>query len=163
MQLTLYTDYSFRVLLYLGVNRDRLCTIAEVSERCAATQNHLVKVVHNLGREGYIQTMRGRTGGIRLKKEPEEITLTEIIRITEVNMETAECLRENNTCHITDVCKLKGIFKEAQDEFISTLDRYTLATLLANKEQLTFIFGDNIIRRIDKAAIIEKSTGTDGL
>ena len=156
MQLTLYTDYSFRVLLYLGVNRDRLCTIAEISERSAATQNHLVKVVHNLGREGYIQTMRGRTGGIRLKKEPEEITLTEIIRCTEVNMDIAECLRENNTCHISEVCSIKNIFEQAQNEFIRTLDQYTLANLLENKEQLTFIFGDNIIRRMDQG------TGTEG-
>ncbi len=154
MQLTLYTDYSFRVLLYLGVNRDRLCTIAEISERCSATQNHLVKVVHNLGREGYIQTMRGRTGGIRLKKAPEEITLTEIIRCTEVNLDIAECLRENNTCSISEVCTLKSIFDQAQTSFISTLDRYTLANLLENKEQLTFIFGDNIIRGINR------STGT---
>ncbi len=157
MQLTLYTDYSFRVLLYLGVNRGRLSTIAEIAERCSATQNHLVKVVHNLGREGYIQTMRGRTGGIKLKKEPEEITLTEIIRCTEVNLDIAECLRENNTCHITEVCTLKGIFTEAQNAFINTLDQYTLADLLANKEQLTFIFGDNIIRKLDKG------TGTEGL
>ncbi|VAW89550.1 Nitrite-sensitive transcriptional repressor NsrR [hydrothermal vent metagenome] len=157
MQLTLYTDYSFRVLLYLGVNRDRLCTIAEISKRCAATQNHLVKVVHNLGREGYIQTMRGRTGGIKLKKEPEEINLTDIIRCTEVNLNIAECLRENNKCHITDVCKIKNIFKEAQNQFIQTLDNYTVADLLKDKEQLTLIFGNNIIRRMDR------STGTDGI
>jgi len=154
MQLTLYTDYSFRVLLYLGVNNDRLCTIAEIAERCNATQNHLVKVVHNLGKEGYIQTMRGRTGGIRLKKDPAEITITEIIRCTEVNLDIAECLRPTNTCHITEVCTLKGIFSEAQQQFIDTLDQYTLASLLANREQLTFIFGDNIIRRLD--------TGTQG-
>ncbi|HED39344.1 MAG TPA: Rrf2 family transcriptional regulator [Chromatiales bacterium] len=155
MQLTLYTDYSFRVLLYLGVNRDRLCTIAEISERCAATQNHLVKVVHNLGREGYIQTMRGRTGGIRLKKEPEEISLTEIIRCTEVNLDIAECLRPNSTCHISEVCSIKNIFEQAQNQFIQTLDRYTLATLLANREQLTVIFDDNIIRKT------ELPTGTE--
>ncbi len=157
MQLTLYTDYSFRVLLYLGVNRDRLCTIAEISERCIATQNHLVKVVHNLGREGYIQTMRGRTGGIRLKKEPEEISLTDIIRCTEVNLNIAECLRENNKCHITSACKIKNIFKEAQNQFIQTLDNYTVADLLKDKAQLTHIFADNIIRRMDR------STGTDGI
>ena len=157
MQLTLYTDYSFRVLLYLGLNRDRLCTIAEISERCAATQNHLVKVVHNLGREGYIQTMRGRTGGIKLKKEPEEISLTEIIRCTEVNLNIAECLRENNTCLITEVCKIKNIFEEAQNQFIETLDQYTVADLLKNKEQLASLLGDNIIRRIDR------NTGTDGI
>lgn len=149
MQLTLYTDYSFRVLLYLGINDDKLSTIAEIADRCNATQNHLVKVVHNLGREGYIQTMRGRTGGIRLKKAPTEITLTEIIRCTEVNLDVAECLREkDNNCHISEVCRLKGIFDEAQKEFINTLDRYTLADLLANREQLTFIFGDNIVRRL---------------
>jgi len=150
MQLTLYTDYSFRVLLYLGVNQGRLCTIAEISQRCAATQNHLVKVVHNLGREGYIQTLRGRTGGIKLKKSPEEITLTEIIRCTEVNLDIAECLRENNTCRISEVCTLKSIFDQAQKQFISTLDRYTLANLLENKEQLTAIFSDNIILRTDQ-------------
>jgi len=157
MQLTLYTDYSFRVLLYLGLNRDRLCTIAEISERCAATQNHLVKVVHNLGREGYIQTMRGRTGGIKLKKEPEEISLTEIIRCTEVNLNIAECLRENNTCLITEACTIKNIFEEAQNQFIETLDQYTLADLLQDKEQLSSLLGDNIIRRIDR------NTGTDGI
>jgi len=157
MQLTLYTDYSFRVLLYLGLNRDRLCTIAEISERCAATQNHLVKVVHNLGREGYIQTMRGRTGGIKLKKEPEEISLTEIIRCTEVNLNIAECLRENNTCHISEVCIIKNIFEEAQNKFIETLDQYTVADLLKEKDQLVSILGDNIIRRMDRG------TGTDGI
>jgi len=157
MQLTLYTDYSFRVLLYLGVNRDRLCTIAEISERCAATQNHLVKVVHNLGREGYIQTMRGRTGGIKLKMEPEAIKLTDIIRSTEVNLNIAECLRENNTCRITEVCKIKHIFEEAQSQFINTLDNYTVADLLKEKEQLSEIFDDKIIHRIDR------SSGSSGI
>lgn len=157
MQLTLYTDYSFRVLLYLGINNDRLSTIAEIAERCNATQNHLVKVVHNLGKEGYIQTMRGRTGGIKLKKEPADITITEIIKCTEVNLDIAECLRASNTCHISEVCQLKGIFDQAQTAFINTLDQYTLADLLANREQLTFVFGDNIIRRIDR------NTGTNGV
>ena len=80
MQLTSYTDYSLRALLYLGTHQDRLVTISEISEFHGISRNHLVKVIHNLGKNDFIQTVRGKSGGIRLARNPEEIVLADVVR-----------------------------------------------------------------------------------
>ena len=137
MQLTLYTDYSLRVLLYLGLNRQHMATITEIAASYGISRNHLVKVVHNLATQGYIRTTRGRGGGLALARTPTEINIGDVVRHTEVNFHLVECFdQEHNTCPISAACNLKGGLYEAQRAFIAVLDRYTLEDVLVNQEWL---------------------------
>ena len=137
MQLTLYTDYSLRVLLYLGLNRQHMATITEIAASYGISRNHLVKVVHNLATQGYIRTTRGRGGGLTLARAPVEINIGDVVRHTEVNFHLVECFdQEHNTCPISAACNLKGGLYEAQRAFIAVLDRYTLEDVLVNQEWL---------------------------
>ena len=137
MQLTLYTDYSLRVLLYLGLNPKRMATITDIAGSYGISRNHLVKVVHNLALQGFINTTRGRGGGITLARPPAEINVGDVVRHTEMNFHLVECFdKERNTCPITAACFLKRALYEAQQAFITVLDRYTLAEVLDNKDWL---------------------------
>ncbi len=141
MQLTLYTDYSFRVLIYLGLKGEGLATITEISENYEISRNHLVKVVHNLSNNGFIHTVRGKGGGMRLAFAPEDINVGTVVRATEKNFNIVECFdRDNSNCPITPVCALKGALKEASRNFIGVLDRYTLADVLVNRDELAGSF-----------------------
>ncbi|MCW8916460.1 MAG: Rrf2 family transcriptional regulator [Magnetovibrio sp.] len=134
MQLTSYTDYSLRALLYLGGHRDRLVTVTEISEHYGVSRNHMVKVIHNLGANGYVQTVRGKSGGVRLAKEPQDIKISDVVLLTEPHMEIQECFsREKNTCPLIDDCNLMGVFYKARQGFMSVLDAYTLADMLKPK------------------------------
>ena len=137
MQLTLYTDYSLRVLLYLGLNPKRMATITDIASSYGISRNHLVKVVHNLALQGFINTTRGRGGGITLARPPAEINVGDVVRHTEMNLHLVECFdKERNTCPITAACFLKRALYEAQQAFITVLDRYTLAEVLDNRDWL---------------------------
>ncbi len=140
MQLTLYTDYSLRVLIYLGANPERLVTIGEIATSYGISRNHLVKVVHNLATREFIRTTRGKGGGMQLRKAPGDINLGDLVRRTEGGFELVECLNQiTNTCPIAAVCGLKGFVSEALDAFIGVLDKYTLADVLHNRRQLSDI------------------------
>lgn len=140
MQLTLYTDYSLRVLVYLGTHRDRLVTISEIAASYGISRNHLVKVVHHLGGTGFVHTTRGKGGGVRLMKRPEDINLGQVIRSTEGGFELVECMNHStNTCPIDQLCALKGVVREALNAFTAVWDRYTLADVLHNREQLAHV------------------------
>ena len=137
MQLTRYTDYSLRVFLYLATVQQG-ATIAEIAQRFGISKNHLVKVAHNLGKLGYIDTQRGRAGGLRLSRAPSEINLGNVVRDVEPNFNLVECLdSEHNTCVITPACLLRPILLEAQEALLATLDRYTLADVARNTDELT--------------------------
>lgn len=136
MKLTLYTDYSLRVLMYLGVrDRDR-ATISEIASSYGISRNHIMKVVYELGRLGYVETVRGKYGGIQLGRHPEEINVAEVVRHTESGFELVECFGPDNTCCLTPVCVLRGALDEALQAFIGRLDRYTLADLIAPRNSL---------------------------
>lgn len=140
MQLTLYTDYSLRVLLYLGVRREQTVTIGEIADAYRISRNHLVKVVHHLASTGFVHTTRGKGGGVRLMRPPEEIRLGEVIRITEGGFDLVECMNsETNTCPIDQLCALKTVVREALDAFTAVWDRYTLADVLRNRSQLASV------------------------
>ena len=140
MQLTLYTDYSLRVLLYLGLNPKRMATITDIAGSYGISRNHLVKVVHNLALQGFINTTRGRGGGITLARPPAEINVGDVVRHTEMNFHLVECFdKERNTCPITAACFLKRALYEAQQAFITVLDRYTLADVLDNRDWLSAV------------------------
>lgn len=132
MQLTQYTDYSLRVLIYLSqIKPGELATISEIAEFYGISRNHLVKVVHNLATNGFIQTLRGKHGGMQLARPAAEIGVGEVVRRTEPNFDIAECFsKKTNTCVISPVCALKSMLDEARSNFIQTLDRYTIANTL---------------------------------
>ena len=128
MQLTLYTDYTLRVLVYLARHSQDSITITELAEYYNVSRNHLVKVVHNLAQLGYIHTMRGKGGGMRLAVDPDKVTIGEIVRKVEPNFDIVECFdRQKNNCVIDPICTLKGALWQAKNEFLAALDRYPLS------------------------------------
>lgn len=131
MRLTLYTDYSLRVLLYLARKSEQLVTITELADFYQVSRNHLVKVVHQLGIKGYILTIRGKNGGMKLARLPEEIVVGEVVRTMEPDFDLFECFnRETDACVITQDCRLKSMFFGARNDFLQTLNQYTLADAL---------------------------------
>lgn len=136
MRLSTFSDYSLRVLMYLGAQPDRLATIAEIAAGHGISESHLMKVVHQLGRGGFIETVRGKGGGIRLALAPKEIGLGDVIRHTESDFALVECLAGNTTCRIQGACCLNSILNQAVNALFLVLDSYTLADLLANPHGL---------------------------
>lgn len=141
MKLTLFTDYSMRVLLYLAAHPDRLCSIAEVARAYRISQNHLMKVVNELARSGYVESVRGRGGGIRLGKPSEEINVGELIRHTEEGFDLVDC----ESCVIAPACGLTGVLKEALGAFLTVLSQYTLADLMRKRQDFQFLLADKVI------------------
>jgi Rrf2 family nitric oxide-sensitive transcriptional repressor len=137
MQLKSYTDYSLRVLIYLGLNPQRLVTIAEVAGVFCISRNHLMKVAQQLSASGYIRSVPGKKGGMTLAHPPEAINLGEVVRRMEGNFNVVECFNvDHNTCCIVPACTLKYILREALNRFLENLDRYTLKDLLKNRGSL---------------------------
>ncbi|WP_407525255.1 Rrf2 family transcriptional regulator [Methylobacterium oryzisoli] len=129
MRLTRYTDYALRTLIYLGVHEPRQSSIAEIARAYGISENHLTKVVHQLGRLGLIRTIRGRGGGLRLALPPAEIVVGAVVRQTEEDLALVECFA-GHACAITPSCRLKRALGEALAAFLEVLDRTTLADLL---------------------------------
>jgi Rrf2 family nitric oxide-sensitive transcriptional repressor len=128
MQLTQFSDYSLRVLLYLTANPERVVPLQEISRSYGVSHHHLVKVVRRLTERGLVASVRGRTGGVRLARRPSEINIGALVRATEPHMDLVECFdRETNTCPIDGVCGLKGVLKRATAAFVGVLDGHTLA------------------------------------
>lgn len=139
MRLTTFSDYSLRVLIYLATDADRRATIAEIAQAFGISENHLMKVVHFLGRGGWLRNVRGRGGGLELARPPGDIRVGAVVRASETHL-PAECFdRATNRCVITPVCKLKHALAEASAAFYGTLDRYTLADIAGNRRALAKI------------------------
>ncbi|XKF16141.1 Rrf2 family transcriptional regulator [Halomonas sp. BLK-85] len=132
MQLTRFTDYSIRVLIFLAAKNGERATINEVSETFSISRNHVMKIVQSLSQKGYIVATRGKNGGLTLACPPSNISVGCLVRDTE-EMSLVECFRKDNACVITPACRLKPILHEALDAFLSVLDRYTLADLMENR------------------------------
>ncbi len=145
MNITRFTDYSLRVLIYLSIHKEELVTIKEVADVYGISKNHLMKVVQELSTKGYLQSTRGKNGGIKLGKEPVDINVGELIRMIEQDSTLVECFGDDNQCAITTACQLKHLLAEAMDSFFKSLERYTLADLVKepNKKQLNKIFAIN--------------------
>lgn len=137
MRLTRYTDYAMRVLLYLGTRGDDLCSIADIARAYDISQNHLMKVVNDLVNAGYLQSVRGRGGGIRLAKAPDAINIGALVRHTEDDLQLVEC----GSCLIAPACGMTGVLDEALLAFLHVLDRHSLADVLARKGGLSRLFG----------------------
>jgi Rrf2 family nitric oxide-sensitive transcriptional repressor len=134
MRLTIYTDYTLRTLMYLGLNQDRLVTINDIAETHGISKNHLMKVVHKLGLSGMVETVRGRNGGLKLNKEPADINIGEVVRHSENDFYMAECFdRENNACVYAPACVLKGVLGAATAAYLAVLDGFTLSDLISKE------------------------------
>ena len=137
MKLTLYTDYSLRMLMYLALDPDQTSTIQEVADRFKISKNHLMKVAYQLGQAGYVETVRGRNGGLRLLRAASEIKLGDLVRECEGDFTMVECFdTDQNQCVLTPACKLKNVLKDALDAYFQSLNQYTLADLLQPKTTL---------------------------
>ncbi|MDO5666949.1 MAG: Rrf2 family transcriptional regulator [Alcaligenaceae bacterium] len=163
MRLTTYSDYALRCLIYLAVqdDRDKLVNIQDIADVYEISKNHLTKIVHQLAIIGYIDSVRGRNGGIRLAKQTKDINIGEVIRQTEIDFSIVDCFtpidkkvfvsppKSNKfpgekvaikdqiaLCKISPACHLKRAFYEATQSFLSVLDQYTLADIVENEEQL---------------------------
>ncbi len=126
--------------MLLGLTGDRLVTIDEVGERYGISANHLMKVVHRLGTCGYIETVRGKGGGIRLARPPERIRLGDVVRDFEEDMALVECFNEaSNTCPIEPNCQLQGVLRDSLRAFLGKLDEHTLADLVRPRRKLRLL------------------------
>ncbi len=137
MRLTSYSDYSLRVLLYLALTNNEVTTIKEIAESYGISKNHLMKIVHHLVQAGYVESIRGRAGGLKLADIPENINIGDVVRETEDDFKIVECFdAQTNTCRISETCKLRHILNESLFAFLSVLDKYTLKDLMSQKNAL---------------------------
>ncbi len=133
MRLSEYTDYTLRVLMYCAAHRQALVTIGELAEHHQLSKNHLMKVVNDPSRQGLIETTRGRGGGLRLLKAPEDIRIGDVVRASETDFRLVECFDpRTNVCTLTPSCRLKHLFDAALQAYFRELDGATLADMVAH-------------------------------
>lgn len=130
MRLTTLTDYALRMLIYAGTHHERLCTISEIAKAFGISQTHLMKVSQILAQQGWIDTVRGKNGGLHLSKAPQLINLGAVVRSVEPDFALVECLGKNNSCKLTGGCMLTYILQGSLNAFWQHLDCYTLADVL---------------------------------
>ena len=128
MRLTRYTDFAIRIMLYLAAHEDRLCPIGEIAESYGISQNHLMKVASDLAGSGYVQSLRGRGGGLRLARSASEISIGEMVRHTEGQVDLVGC----GSCALAPACGMVCAFKNAVEAFFATLETYSLADIMTN-------------------------------
>lgn len=135
MRLTAFTDFGLRTLMYLtSIPAEQLSSVPEVAKVYSASQNHFVKVIGQLTKLGYVQSIRGKNGGIRLAKKAENINIGQVIRELENHLDAVNCAKP--ACQLEGCCELKRALAKAMDAFLNTMDRYTLSDLVQNKSQL---------------------------
>lgn len=142
MRLTSYTDYALRTLMYLALNRERLITIGDIAQAHGIAKNHLTKVAHQLGTLGFVETVRGRSGGLRLGQEPADIRIGDVVRQTESDFYMASCFDANAPgCRYAAGCELRGALARATNAFLEVLDNLTLEQMVARDPQLPGVPG----------------------
>ncbi|XZG69319.1 RrF2 family transcriptional regulator [Chitinibacteraceae bacterium HSL-7] len=141
MRLNAFTDYCLRTLIYLAVQPDGLATRSQIADAYGISHNHLMKVVHFLGKAGYIDTLRGRGGGLRLSRAAADIRVGALVRLCEDDVAVVECFESGSNCRIDGMCVLKRALFEAREAMYDALDRYTLADLTINRQMLASQLG----------------------
>jgi Rrf2 family nitric oxide-sensitive transcriptional repressor len=139
MRLTTFTDYSLRVLIFVAAHREGRATIAEVASAFDISENHLTKVVHFLGKRGFLSNVRGRVGGLAVSRPAREIGIADVVREAEGTMVPAECFDAGAGCVILPVCRLRGVLADAMKAFYDVLAQYTLEDMLGNRSELATI------------------------
>ncbi|MBV8379202.1 MAG: Rrf2 family transcriptional regulator [Paucibacter sp.] len=130
MRLTAFTDYALRVLLVLASRTESLVTISDISGAFGISDAHLMKVAHALGKTGWVDTVRGRNGGMRLAVDPRKLRLGQVVQKLEADFALVECFGADNHCVLTGGCGLQQAIAQAMQAFLTELDRYTLADLV---------------------------------
>ena len=130
MRLTAMTDYAMRLLMYVGEHPERLCTISEIAQAHGISEPHLMKITHRLAQKGWLETVRGKNGGMRLAQPAQDMRLGSIVRDTENDMALIECFQPDSKCTLTGQCRLTHIIDQALQDFLYRLDQYTLADIL---------------------------------
>ena len=136
MRLTLMTDYALRLLMYVAQRSERLCTIGEIARAHDISEAHLMKVTHQLAQQGWIVTVRGKGGGLRLAHAPADIGLGKVVRSIEPDFDLVACFA-NDSCGLSPGCRLTGVLQGALQSFLGHLDRFTLADILPAPEIVT--------------------------
>ncbi|MEO6446143.1 MAG: Rrf2 family transcriptional regulator [Gemmatimonadaceae bacterium] len=137
MHLTRFTDYALRAMGYLALEPEKRSTVGTVAKRMGMSEDHLLKVVQRLSQAGLVKTIRGRKGGVRLARRPDEIFIGEVVRKTEDNLRIVPCFDDaNKSCPITAACGISPMMEQALGAFLSTLDRYTIADMIVHREEL---------------------------
>ncbi len=137
VRLTVYTDYALRLLMYVALRSEGLVTIQEVAKAYGISRNHLMKVAYDLGRFGFLETVRGRGGGLRLARAPEKIRLGDVVRKMEEDFTLVECFADgSSTCRIDGSCRLQHVLSDALKAYLGVLDRYSLADLTTRNASL---------------------------
>jgi Rrf2 family transcriptional regulator, nitric oxide-sensitive transcriptional repressor len=144
MRLTLHTDYALRVLIHVAIADGKLITINDIAQSFDISKQHLMKVVNDLSQRGYLATVRGRNGGIRLKRRPGDINLGDVVREIEDRLDVIGCLGERGYCRIQRVCVLRGVLSDATEAFLAVLDAYTLADLIRPQRALSSLLLSNL-------------------
>ncbi|SAK70039.1 Rrf2 family transcriptional regulator [Caballeronia catudaia] len=157
MRLTDYTDYALRALLYLSVRPSGLSTIQEISDAFGISKNHLMKIVQQLGELGWVETVRGRNGGLRLSARSNDLTIGEIVRKTESDFAIVGCFADRGVatqpCVIQPHCRLRGVLAAARDAFLAELDKHTVGELAHPANELAALLGIATIARIPADAL----------
>lgn len=137
MRLTRFTDYSLRLLIYLGAHDNSQVSVGDIAQAYDISKNHLMKVILFLSKEGYVQTTRGKGGGVKLKLQPEQINIGQLIRKSEAGSVLVECFsQESSACRIEPACLLQDVLYQASRAFYDVLSKYTLADLITNRGTL---------------------------
>jgi Rrf2 family nitric oxide-sensitive transcriptional repressor len=155
MRLTLHTDYTLRVLIHVAIAAGKLITISDIAESFDISKQHLMKVVNHLSQKGYLDTVRGRRGGVRLRRPPRDINIGLVVRETE-DLDIIGCLKQRGYCPIERVCVLRGVLHDATRAFLDVLDGYTLADLIKPQSALSSRLLDSL--RTDKDVVTKAAT-----
>ena len=147
MRLTLHTDFALRVLIHDGLNDGKLTTISDIAQSFGISKAHLMKIVNDLSQKGYLDTVRGRNGGIRLMREPRYINIDQVVRGTEDQLNVIGCLEHKGYCPIERACVLRSALRDATEAFLAVLDARTLADLIKPQRVLSSLLLDLSSRR----------------
>lgn len=140
MRLTLHTDYALRVLMYVSMKGDELATIGEIVDHFDISKGHIMKVVHELGQLGYLETTRGKNGGLALARKPSQICVGTLVRQVERELGVVGCLQgTDGFCRIENCCVLRCALRDATKAFLSVLDGYTLEDLIKPRRSLKLL------------------------
>lgn len=142
MQLTVRSNHAMRLMMYCAVNDDEVTPVADIARSCNMSEAHLAKIAHVLASHGFLETVRGRRGGVHLARPASEINVGAIVRATEFGRCLVECLDpETNTCPLINVCRFRSIIGRALEAFLTVLDGYTLADLVVGRDELRAVMG----------------------
>jgi Rrf2 family nitric oxide-sensitive transcriptional repressor len=136
MRLTYQTDYALRLLMYLAVQGERRSSIHEIASQYGISENHLMKVTQKLAALGYVDALRGRSGGLKLARASEHVRIGDVVRAIEPDFAIVECFGTDNGCTITPACSLRHVLDEARASFLGVLDDCTLKQLVARPGKL---------------------------